>query len=182
MKTETGSRTPIDAEGLKTAEAFGSGDAFDWQPSYRSGSFSGFLSVPSAPRSLSSTHRGQLSLFPDCFPIRRSLSEVPPPGPSIVRSLAEFLCPYRQSRADSAQQPQQVSPKCFCASYAILISQEFESQLEQPIAGEGEDTAGNWASVMEFLSWRKPDKHHLGILAAPSGAAHNTALLMSKAN
>jgi len=30
--------------------------------------------------------------------------------------------------------------------------------VEQPVAGEGEDRAGNWASVMEFPWWRKLDK------------------------
>src|SRR5882724_9772734 len=51
-----------------------------------------------------------------------------------------------------------MSPKCSCASYATLPTQEFEWQQEQPIAGEGGDTAGNWASVKEFPNRRKPDK------------------------
>src|SRR6266436_8074687 len=81
-------------------------------------------------------HRGQPSVFRDCFPIGRSLSEAPPPWPSTARFLVEFSCPCRQSGTNSALLPIQDLPMCFCTPCDNLPLQGSELQQEQPVAGE----------------------------------------------
>src|SRR5258705_1308853 len=100
-------------------------------------------------------YRKQPLWFPDRRPIGRCLSAVPPPGPSIARSPAGFLCLCRQPTANSASLPPRISPKYFCASYGILRLAKISIPIGTTIAGWREETAGNLASVMEFFTSRK---------------------------